>query len=113
MTAPHPHPWEGSYPPGLRGYQMDYASLPANAATVAADAASRYASRAACSLVLPNGASTARSFQDIDALSDAFAAYLVHEMGLQPGQVLALQMPTCLHYPIAVFGAWKAVRKTR
>ena len=108
MTAPHPHPWEGSYPPGLRGYQMDYASLPANAATVAADAASRYASRAACSLVLPNGASTARSFQDIDALSDAFAAYLVHEMGLQPGQVLALQMPTCLHYPIAVFGAWKA-----
>lgn len=58
--------------------------------------------------MLPTGASTFHSFEDVDALSDAFAAFLVHDMELEAGEVIAVQLPTCLHYPIAVFGAWKA-----
>ncbi|XDF37881.1 long-chain fatty acid--CoA ligase [Paracidovorax avenae] len=108
MTALHRELWEASFPPSLRGYRVDLASLPANAATLATEAAARCQSEAAFGLVLPTGASTFHSFQEVDALSDAFAAFLVHEMGFEAGEVIAVQLPTCLHYPIAVFGAWKA-----
>jgi len=100
--------WQKSYPQSLRHYEVDLAALPANAATLVIEAADQYQARAAFGFVLPNGARTARSFKEIDALSDAFAGYLVHGLGLKTGQVIAVQLPTCLHYPIAVFGAWKA-----
>ncbi|MEG3001675.1 MAG: long-chain fatty acid--CoA ligase [Comamonas sp.] len=106
-TAPPPI-WEAAYPPSLRNYSLDVTALPANAAALATQGAQKFADQAACCLVLPSGASTQRSFREMDALSDVFAAFLVQELGLQPGAVVALQMPTCLHYPIALFGAWKA-----
>ncbi|WBL60212.1 AMP-binding protein [Stutzerimonas stutzeri] len=40
--------------------------------------------------------------------ADAFARYLRHHAGLQPGDRLALQLPNSLQYPIATFGALKA-----
>ncbi|EJE52465.1 acyl-CoA synthetase (AMP-forming)/AMP-acid ligase II [Acidovorax sp. CF316] len=112
MTAtaapPASSPWEGSYPEALRNYQLDLAALPANAAHLATQAATDHGDQPAFTFVLPTGANVVRSFREVDALSDAFAAWLVREQGLQAGDVLALQMPNCLHYPIAVFGAWKA-----
>jgi len=108
MTAPIQNPWEASFPPSLRDYRIDLASLPANAAALATDAADQYQANTAFAFVLATGASTSRTFKEVDALSDAFARYLVHDMGLQTGQVIAVQLPTSLHYPIAVFGAWKA-----
>src|SRR5690606_36247123 len=62
----------------------------------------------AITLVLPSGFTRDLSYAQIDALSDDFAAYLVHGLGLQSGDVLALQLPNCLQYPIAAFAAWKA-----
>ncbi|MGJ7545862.1 long-chain-fatty-acid--CoA ligase [Variovorax sp. LT1R16] len=112
MTAttafPMPMPWEGAYPEALRHYRLDLAALPANAAHLVTQAAADHGDQPAFTFVLPSGANVARSFREIDALSDAFAAWLLREQGLQAGDVLALQMPNCLHYPIAVFGAWKA-----
>lgn len=105
MTAPLQKLWEESLPSSLRNDQVDLSSLPVNAAVLASDAGQQHQSRAAFGFVLPNGASTTRSFKEIDALSDAFAAYLVNELKLTPGQVIAVHLPTCLHYPIAVFGA--------
>lgn len=102
------HLWEDAYPVELRNYKLDLLTLPSSAAKVATEAAAKYQKQIAFSMVLPSGASVSRSFEEIDALSDAFASYLMYEEGLKPGQVLALQLPTCLHYPIAVFGAWKA-----
>ena len=107
-AAPASLPWEGSYPAALRNYQLDLAALPANAAQLATQAAADHGDQPAFTFVLPTGAHVVRSFREVDALSDAFAAWLVREQGLQAGDVLALQMPNCLHYPIAVFGAWKA-----
>lgn len=112
MTAtaalPASSPWEGSYPEALRNYQLDLAALPANAAHLATQAAAVHGDQPAFTFVLPTGANVVRSFREIDALSSAFAAWLVREQGLQAGDVLALKLPNCLHYPIAVFGAWKA-----
>ncbi|UBM57902.1 AMP-binding protein [Marinilongibacter aquaticus] len=47
------------------------------------------------------------TFSEIEKLSLNFAAYLQH-LGLKPGDRIALQMPNCIQYPIALFGALRA-----
>lgn len=47
------------------------------------------------------------SYKEVDQMSTQFAAYL-HSRGMQAGDRIALMMPNCLQYPIAVFGALKA-----
>lgn len=48
------------------------------------------------------------TFAELDRQADAFARYLRHHAGLQPGDRLALMLPNSLQYPIATFGALKA-----
>jgi len=48
------------------------------------------------------------TFADMDRLSRLFAAYLQHEIGLQPGDRVALMMPNILQYPVALFGCLRA-----
>ncbi|MEN0106879.1 MAG: AMP-binding protein, partial [Pseudomonas sp.] len=100
--------WQQHYPEHLRGYHLDAAALAGNLADCAGETAQRFTTAPAFTQVLPNGLSTDLSFAEIDQLSSAFAAYLLHEQGLQAGDVVALQLPNSLHYPIAVLGAWKA-----
>ncbi|WP_337057899.1 AMP-binding protein [Pseudomonas sp. USHLN015] len=100
--------WEKHYPPHLQGYRLDPGALAGNLAAFARDAAQRFAEAPAFTLVLPNGLHADLSFSETERLSSAFAAYLVREQGLQVGDVVALQLPNSLHYPIAVLGAWKA-----
>ena len=48
------------------------------------------------------------SYSQLEAVSRAFAAWLRHKSGLQPGDRIALMMPNILQYPIAMFGALRA-----
>ena len=48
------------------------------------------------------------SYADVDRLTQQFAAYLIHDAGLKPGDRIALMMPNLLQYPIALFGALRA-----
>lgn len=48
------------------------------------------------------------TFNEVDNLSADFAAYLQNEIGLQKGDMIAIQMPNLLQYPIAMFGALRA-----
>ncbi|PTB97011.1 long-chain-fatty-acid--CoA ligase [Marivirga lumbricoides] len=48
------------------------------------------------------------TYAEVDTLSNNFAAYLQHEAQLQKGDRIAIQMPNCLQYPIAMIGALKA-----
>ncbi|MBL0950687.1 MAG: AMP-binding protein [Pseudomonas sp.] len=100
--------WEQHYPTHLHDYRIDAESLAGNLADSAGENARRFGAAPAFTQVLPNGLQAELSFADIERLSDAFAAYLSREQGLQPGDVVALQLPNSLHYPIAVLGAWKA-----
>jgi long-chain acyl-CoA synthetase len=50
----------------------------------------------------------ALTYNEIDAMSDAFASYLQNHCGMAKGDRIAIQMPNCLQYPIALFGALKA-----
>ena len=47
------------------------------------------------------------TFNQLQEYSSHFAAYL-HSRGLEPGDKIALMMPNCLQYPIAIIGALKA-----
>ncbi len=48
------------------------------------------------------------SFDELDWLSQNFAAYLQQDLGLQPGSRIAIQLPNILQYPIAMIGALRA-----
>ena len=48
------------------------------------------------------------SYREIGERARAFAAYLQHELGYQPGDRLALMMPNILQYPICLYGCMLA-----
>ena len=48
------------------------------------------------------------SYTEIDSLSRQFAAYLLGELQLKKGDRVAIMMPNCLQYPIAIFGILRA-----
>ena len=51
---------------------------------------------------------TTLSYDDVNALSRAFAGGLRHKLGLGRGDRLAIMMPNLLQYPVALFGAFLA-----
>ena len=48
------------------------------------------------------------TFNQLRDNADAFARYLRHGAGLQPGDRLAIQLPNLLQYVVSIFGAFKA-----
>ncbi len=48
------------------------------------------------------------TYAEIDTLSRQFAAYLLGELKLKKGDRVAIMMPNCLQYPIAIFGILRA-----
>jgi long-chain acyl-CoA synthetase len=72
------------------------------------DAAAKFRDQPAFTLFLPNGTQGTITYDEVDRLSDEFAVYLREVAGFKQGDRIALQMPNCLPYPIAVFGCLKA-----
>ena len=72
------------------------------------EAAATYAPQTAFTLGLPTGSQGGITYAEVDRLSDQFAVYLREVAGFKAGDRVAIQMPNCLAYPIAVFGALKA-----
>ncbi len=48
------------------------------------------------------------TFGEIDRLSKQFATYLQTKTDLKQGDRIAIQMPNCMQYPVALFGALRA-----
>ncbi len=48
------------------------------------------------------------SYAELDEMTARFASYLHNELGLEPGERIAFQMPNILQYPIALYGAIRA-----
>ncbi|MCU4309652.1 long-chain fatty acid--CoA ligase [Acinetobacter radioresistens] len=101
-------PWKKNLPASLQDYQFDATSIPQNLSQLFNKTVHDFSDAAAFSLVLPTGLTKTLSFKQIQYYSDLLARYFQHELQLQPGDVVGLQMPNCLHYPIAVFACWKA-----
>lgn len=100
--------WEKSYPDRLRSYRLEDSALPSPLNMLATHGRHNYGQKTAATLVLPNGLSIGMSYEEIDQRADWFAAYVGGTLGLQLGEVVAIQLPNSLHYPVAVFGCWRA-----
>ncbi|MCH7398063.1 AMP-binding protein [Belliella sp. DSM 107340] len=48
------------------------------------------------------------SFHEVDHFSRIFASYLQNELKMKKGDRVAIQMPNCLQYPVAMFGVLRA-----
>jgi long-chain acyl-CoA synthetase len=105
VTSPARH-WTRFYPPGTAPDlgPLKYPHMPA----AIRDASATYAKQPAFTLALPNGSQGSITFEETDRLSDQFAVYLREVAGFKAGDRVAIQMPNCLAYPIAVFGTLKA-----
>jgi len=93
--------WLHSYPPGVPA-EIDTAAY-RSVVDLFERSCGRFAERTAC-INMGVGLSYAR----LDRLSRDFAAYLQQDLGLQPGERIALMMPNLLQYPVALFGALRA-----
>ena len=105
MTNPN-RPWTRFYHPST-AQDLGPLKWPHMPAAIR-DAAATYASQTAFTLGLPNGSQGGITSAEVDRLSDQFAVYLREVAGFKAGDRVAIQMPNCLAYPIAVFGALKA-----
>lgn len=98
--------WTRFYPEGTH-HDLPPLRWPHLAALVR-ETAGAWRDHEAFTLALPNGTQGGLSYGAVDRLSDGFAVYLREVAGLAPGDRVALQMPNCLAYPIAVFACIKA-----
>ncbi len=80
----------------------------ANLPSMAREAAQRYAAQTAFTCVMPNGMYGSLSYRQVDEMSDAMAHYLRGVCKLSAGDRVAVQMPNCLSYPVAMLGILKA-----
>jgi long-chain acyl-CoA synthetase len=99
-------PWHAFYEPGVRTV---IEAPPFHTLGEMATATARlYGAATAFTCVMPNGMFGNLSYQQVDEMSDAFAAYLREVAGLAVGDRVAIQTPNSLPYPIVAFGVFKA-----
>jgi long-chain acyl-CoA synthetase len=93
-------PWLASYPQGVPA-DIDGSRYPSLVALME-ESFTKYAERTAYSFMGKD-----LSYGEVDKLSRAFAAYL-QGLGLAKGDRVAVMMPNCPQYPIAVCGILRA-----
>ncbi|HEY4583641.1 MAG TPA: long-chain fatty acid--CoA ligase [Lysobacter sp.] len=94
-------PWLASYPAGVPA-EIDVDEYPSIVSVLQA-AISKYRERPAFSSL-----GKTITYAEVDRLSACFAAYLLEELKLKRGDRVAIMMPNCLQYPIALFGILRA-----
>lgn len=94
-------PWLDHYPNGVPA-EADLSQFD-NINDILAKSVENYGARPAFSNM-----GTTLSYNQVDERSAAFGAYLRCELGLQPGDRVAIMLPNVLQYPIAIMGALRA-----
>ena len=99
-------PWIGQY--GKHIAQSLDVPAHANLPAMADAAVKRFSAQTAFTTVVPNGMYGSLSYAQVGEMSNAFAVYLREVLKLEAGDRVALQMPNCLGYPVALLGILKA-----
>jgi long-chain acyl-CoA synthetase len=94
-------PWLAEYPAGVPA-EVDMNEFP-SVVSVLEKAIDTYRDRPAFANL-----GKVLTYGEIDRLSRQFAAYLLGELGLKKGDRVAIMLPNCLQYPIALFGTLRA-----
>lgn len=96
------YPWRRFYPKEVPA-EINPDAYPSLAALLE-EGCRRFADRPAYACM----GGTEMTFGELDKRSTQFASFLQHDLGLKPGDRLAIQMPNTLQYPVAMFGALRA-----
>src|SRR5438477_10242058 len=93
--------WLKSYPPGVPAEidPREFASL----RDILEKKCAQFPSRPAFTCM-----DTTITYAELDRLSRDFGSWLQNRAGLAKGARVALMMPNCLQYPVALFGALRA-----
>ncbi|HVK52854.1 MAG TPA: long-chain fatty acid--CoA ligase [Pseudoxanthomonas sp.] len=94
-------PWFKSYPQGVP-HEIDLEEY-RSVVSVLESAINLYRDRVAFS-----NFGKSLTYGDVDKLSQQFASYLLNDLQLKKGDRVAIMMPNCLQYPIAIFGVLRA-----
>ncbi|MDQ2068360.1 AMP-binding protein [Natronospira bacteriovora] len=99
-------PWSDQYEQPVDPAEVvpGYDNLP----TLIREASRAWPDNIAFTTCMANGMNGSLTFAEVEEMSDAFAAYLREELGLEPGARVAVQMPNCLAFPVTAFGVLKA-----
>lgn len=99
-------PWLAHYPSGVEHELVSpaFRHMP----DLLSKATTDYGDQIAFTQCMPNGMNGSLTYNEVDELSDAFAAYLREELQLDQGDRVAVQMPNCLAFPVVAFGIMKA-----
>jgi long-chain acyl-CoA synthetase len=99
-------PWVPHYSPGSQAEMgtIAYKHLP----DMVRQQSAKNAQKTAFTQVMQNGFAGSRTYEQVDRLSDEFAAYLRGTLALDAGDRVAIQMPNSLAYPVVLFGVLKA-----
>lgn len=100
-------PWQQHFPKQLLEHPFGEQPLAQHLTALLDQAVAQYSNQPAFSLSLPNGLSQTLTYQQIEDFANQLANFLQHTWQLQPGDVVGIQLPNSLHYPIAVFACWK------
>lgn len=73
-----------------------------------AESTRKMAKLPAVSVCFQDGTVGMLTFAELDSYANAFARWLRHSIKLKKGDRVALQMPNCIAYPVAMLGVWKA-----
>lgn len=95
-----PYPWLKFYPEGIP-HEINPDAYP-SLLELMDEGFTKYAGKSAYSCM-----GKEMTFGELDKYTRNFAAYL-QSAGLQKGDRLVIQMPNCLQYPVAMFGALRA-----
>ena len=95
------YPWLANYPAGVPA-EIDLAEYQ-SIVSILESSCERFRPRPA----FENMGKTI-SYDDLDRLSRAFAAYLIHDLKLKKGDRVAIMLPNVLQYPVAIFGVLRA-----
>jgi len=98
-----PKPWIKYYSDEAR--QLDAARLPAQTLPQMLDhAVSRFGDKPALTTILPTGAQTSVSYNELKGHAEDFATYLREDLGLAAGDTVAIMSPNCIGFCVASLG---------
>ncbi|MBC8155403.1 MAG: AMP-binding protein, partial [Bacteroidetes bacterium] len=95
------YPWLKFYPKGVPA-EINPDAYPSLAALME-EAFQRFADKSAYACL-----GKEITFGELNTLSARFASFLQHDLGMQKGDRIAIQMPNLLQYPVVMFGALRA-----
>jgi long-chain acyl-CoA synthetase len=99
-------PWVPHYSPGS---QAEIGPLPfKHIPDMVRQQSAKSAQKAAFTQVMENGFAASLTYEQVDRMSDEFAAYLRGKLALDAGDRVAIQLPNSLAYPVVLFGVLKA-----